>query len=73
MPASYWPTSAELLRFLPEIILSLAATLIMVLEPFLRARQLFGHLAFGGLVAALGAAGLGLFAVRCLTTKKPAC
>ena len=56
MPASYWPTSAELLRFLPEIILSLAATLIMVLEPFLRARQLFGHLAFGGLVAALGAA-----------------
>lgn len=34
MPVSAIPSSAEYLRFLPEIILSLAATLVMVLEPF---------------------------------------
>ena len=33
MPVSFAPSSADYLRFLPEIILSVAATLVMMLEP----------------------------------------
>lgn len=33
MPASLIPSAADLIRFLPEIILTLAGTLVMVLEP----------------------------------------
>jgi hypothetical protein len=33
MPANYIPTGDEYFRFLPEIILSIVGTLIMVMEP----------------------------------------
>lgn len=39
MPANYLPTNAEYIRFLPEIILTLAGTLIMLLEAFRKEGQ----------------------------------
>jgi NADH-quinone oxidoreductase subunit N len=47
----------DALRFLPEIILTLAGTLLMVLDPILRKRDsaVFGHLTLLSLAAALGA------------------
>ncbi|MBI1789286.1 MAG: NADH-quinone oxidoreductase subunit N [Acidobacteria bacterium] len=58
MPASLWPSWAEMLRFLPEIILTVAGTLIMMLEPVLgsRSRRGLGQFALAGLSAALAAA-----------------
>lgn len=58
MPASLWPSWAEMLRFLPEIILTVAGTLIMMLEPVLgsRSRRGLGQFALAGLIAALAAA-----------------
>jgi NADH-quinone oxidoreductase subunit N len=58
MPANLAPTPAELLRFLPEIILILAGVLLMVLDALLggRRRNLFGHLALLALAGALAAA-----------------
>ena len=59
MPSNFVPSSAELLRFLPEIILSLVATLVMVLTPFLKSRQgqsALGYLSLAGLVAAMAGA-----------------
>ena len=55
MPASLFPSQAELLRFLPEIILSVAGTLVMMLDAVTGGRQpkLFGHLTIGAFVAAL--------------------
>jgi NADH-quinone oxidoreductase subunit N len=46
----------DLLRFLPEIILTIAGTLLMVLDPILRKRTspIFGHLSLLALVTALG-------------------
>jgi NADH-quinone oxidoreductase subunit N len=46
----------DALRFLPEIILTIAGTLLMVLDPILRKRNsaVFGHLTLLSLVAALG-------------------
>ncbi|HVT92278.1 MAG TPA: NADH-quinone oxidoreductase subunit N [Bryobacteraceae bacterium] len=35
MPDSFFPAGVEYIRFLPEIILTIAGTLIMLLEPFL--------------------------------------
>src|SRR5688500_4779998 len=54
MPVS----SGDVIRFLPEIILSIMGTLLMVLEPVLhkRASHAFGHLSIAGLLAALGGA-----------------
>ncbi|MBZ5582959.1 MAG: NADH-quinone oxidoreductase subunit N, partial [Acidobacteriia bacterium] len=51
------PSSADILRFLPEIILTVVGTLLMVLAPLVRKRSsdLFGNLAIVGLAAALGA------------------
>jgi NADH-quinone oxidoreductase subunit N len=45
----------DLIRFLPEIILTLMGTLLMVLDPILskRSSYAFGHLSIGGLIAAL--------------------
>jgi NADH-quinone oxidoreductase subunit N len=59
MPANFaWPTSVEIARFLPEIILTIAGTFLMVLDAMLgkRCRDAFGHVALGSLVAALAAA-----------------
>ncbi len=58
MPAEFIPGGAELLRFLPEIILALAATLVMVLEPLTswHAKPALGSLSLAALVAALAAA-----------------
>src|SRR3954468_24598082 len=45
MPANFAPSADDLLRFSPEIILTVAGTLLMVLDPFFakRAPRLFGH------------------------------
>ncbi len=57
MPANFMPSNADMLRFLPEIILTVVGTLLMVLAPLVRRRasDLFGNLALAGLAAALGA------------------
>ncbi|MFN0167177.1 MAG: NADH-quinone oxidoreductase subunit N [Bryobacteraceae bacterium] len=57
MPASLFPSSAEMLRFLPELILTGVGTLIMVLEPLTgeKPKNGLGHLSIAGLVAALAA------------------
>ena len=56
MPASYNP--ADLIRFLPEIILTVMGTLLMVLDPIIhrKSSKLFGHLSVVALVAAIGGA-----------------
>jgi NADH-quinone oxidoreductase subunit N len=48
----------DLIRFLPEVILTIVGTLLMVLDPIIRKRssQLFGHLSILGLLAAIGGA-----------------
>ena len=58
MPANFIPTGAELFRLLPEIILTVLGTLIMVLEPLTgeRSKKILGQLALAGLLAALWAA-----------------
>ena len=53
MPASFVPSGAELFRFLPEIILSGAGTLIMVVEAASANRRLTGRICLGGLLAAM--------------------
>jgi NADH-quinone oxidoreductase subunit N len=57
MLANFMPSLAELLRILPEIILTLAATLIMVLDPLLgeRGRGPITALSYAALAAALWA------------------
>jgi NADH-quinone oxidoreductase subunit N len=54
MPVNF--NTADLIRFLPEIILALAGTLLMVLDPVIRRRDsyAFGHLSILSLLAALG-------------------
>ena len=58
MPASPYFNPQDLLRFLPEITLVIAGTLLMVLDPILRRRtsSVFGHLSLLALVTALGGA-----------------
>lgn len=55
MPASFAPSADDLLRFAPELILTLAGTLLMILDPFfaLRKPRLFGHLAITAFILAL--------------------
>ena len=63
MPTNLGINPIDTYRFLPEIILSIAATLIMVIEPFLNKRgsSLFGNLSLlaliGGIVAAIAVYG----------------
>ena len=60
MPVNFAPSADDLLRFSPEIILSIFGTLLMVLDPFLARRmpKVFGHLSiFALLLAIAGAAG----------------
>lgn len=58
MPANFIPTGVEYLRVLPEIVLALFGTLVMVLEPLTPARtkRALGYLGQLGLWAALAAA-----------------
>ncbi len=58
MPVNYIPTGAEYFRFLPEIILTLVATVVMMLEPVIgqRNRSFLPNLSLAGLFAALWAA-----------------
>jgi NADH-quinone oxidoreductase subunit N len=55
MLANFAPSSDDLLRFSPELILSAAGTLLMVLDPFFakRSPRLFGHIAIISLIAAI--------------------
>jgi NADH-quinone oxidoreductase subunit N len=57
MPVNFTPSTAEMLRILPETVLTLLATALMVLDPLLgrRSRDVFGHLSIAGLLAALAA------------------
>lgn len=58
MPADLIPGGAEIARFLPEILLTVVATLVMVLEPLTsRAwKRSLGWLSFAGLAGALAIA-----------------
>ncbi|SPF52778.1 NADH-quinone oxidoreductase subunit N 1 [Candidatus Sulfopaludibacter sp. SbA4] len=55
MPANF-TSAADLIRFLPEIILTIMGTLLMVLDPILNRRSsyAFGHLSIFALIVALG-------------------
>ncbi|MGA2131364.1 MAG: NADH-quinone oxidoreductase subunit N [Bryobacteraceae bacterium] len=54
MPVNLAPSAQEYIRFLPEIILITAGTLLMVLDVILRKRsqRIYGHLSIAALVAA---------------------
>jgi NADH-quinone oxidoreductase subunit N len=58
MPASFAPTSDDLLRFAPETLLTIMGTVLMVLDPIFAKRmpKLFGHLSIASLIAAIFAA-----------------
>jgi NADH-quinone oxidoreductase subunit N len=58
LPGNYAPSAVELLRFLPEIVLTVVATLIMVLTAVVKGRSQRGlaYLSLAGLVMALGSA-----------------
>jgi NADH-quinone oxidoreductase subunit N len=55
MPASFAPSTDDLLRFSPEIILSAAGTLLMVLDPFYAkgSPKLFGHISIVAFILAI--------------------
>src|SRR5512147_2334795 len=55
MPANFGMNPGDLIRFLPEIILVVMGTLLMVLSPLIdkRSSPLFGHLSLLALAAAL--------------------
>jgi NADH-quinone oxidoreductase subunit N len=55
MPVSF-PTAADMIRFLPETILTVAGTLLMVLDPILhrRSSNAFGHISLLALLGAMG-------------------
>ena len=58
MPVNPWPSSSELIRVLPEIILTAAGTLLMMLDVSIgrRGRNAYGHAAMLALCAALAGA-----------------
>ena len=58
MPVSPIFNPTDLIRFLPEIILTVMGTLVMVLDPLLRRREskIYGTLSMATLAAAIGAA-----------------
>ncbi len=55
MPGSFVPSAADLFRVLPEIVLAVAGTLLMVLEPFLpeARKKALGWLALAALAVSL--------------------
>ncbi len=58
MPANFAPSADDMLRFGPETILTIAGTLLMVLDPLFAKKlpRMFGHLSIAALVAAIFAA-----------------
>jgi len=58
MPVNFMPTADDLLRFSPELILTVAGTLLMVLDPFFAKKfpKLFGHLSIVAFLAAIAGA-----------------
>ncbi len=59
-PSSFAPSGDDLLRFAPEIILTIAGTVLMILDPLFAKKypKLFGHLSIFALLAAVaGTAG----------------
>jgi NADH-quinone oxidoreductase subunit N len=58
MPVNPWPSSSELIRILPEIILTAAGTLLMILDVSLgrRSRDAYGHVSMVALFGALAGA-----------------
>ena len=58
MPVNIGFTSTDAIRFLPEIILSVFATLLMVLDPVLSKRwsNAFGHISILALIGGIAAA-----------------
>ncbi len=58
MPANTFASAVDMARFLPEIILTVAGTLLMVLDPVIhkRSSSLFGHLSILALLAGIGGA-----------------
>lgn len=57
MPVSNFASPADMIRFLPEIILTIMGTVLMVLDPVLhrRSSNAFGHLSILSLAAAMAA------------------
>ena len=57
MPVSNFVNSGDIIRFLPEIILTVMGTLLMLLDPLLhrRSSNVFGHLSLLSLAAAIAA------------------
>ncbi len=55
MPANFIPTADDLLRFAPELILTVVATLLMILDPLFAKKtpKLFGHISIAGLILAM--------------------
>ena len=55
MPANFGMNTSDLIRFLPEIILTIMGTLLMVLDPIIakRGSHTFGHLSILGLLGAI--------------------
>lgn len=58
MPVNTFATSADMARFLPEIILTISGTLLMLLTPLIskRSSSIFGHLSILALLAGIGGA-----------------
>ncbi len=58
MPVSSFANTQDMLRFLPEIILTIAGTLLMVLDPVInkRSSSLFGHISILALLTGIGGA-----------------
>jgi NADH-quinone oxidoreductase subunit N len=58
MPANLWPSAAEMVRILPEMILTVVGTLLMLLEAWFgrRGRNVYGHLSMIALLAAIAGA-----------------
>src|SRR4051812_22215998 len=58
MPTSFMPSGDDLLRFSPELILTIAGTLLMVIDGLLRKRapRLYGHISIVALLAAIAGA-----------------
>jgi NADH-quinone oxidoreductase subunit N len=56
VPVSALPPAVDYLRFLPEIILTIAATLVMVLEPFTEKKNALAGLTLAAFLAAMAAA-----------------
>jgi NADH-quinone oxidoreductase subunit N len=55
MPNSFMPSANDLLRFSPELILTVAGTLLMVLDPLFARKlpKMFGHLSIAAFLAAI--------------------